>query len=210
MSARATLLERAIAIPTAILSDVRDGVGVIDPQIRPLERQMQLSGRARTAACAKGDVLASLRTLLEGGPGEVLVVGGLDSPLACLGAFMTKTCVERGMVGAVLDGYVRDLEEIVTEGFPVFARGATPRIATAGDAGTSQVPISCGGVEVRPGDLIRGDADGVIVIPWQGVDSVLERAEALLEQEAAALARMESGEGIEALYGDYMPARSDS
>lgn len=198
------ILARAREIPTAIISDAAGGAGVLDPAIAALDVSHDLCGRALTAECARGDVLASLVTLLTGEPGDVLVVGGLGAPLAILGGFMARAALELELAGVVLDGYVRDAAEIAAGGLPVFCRGATPRVATAGDRGRSRVPIHCGGVPVAPGDLVRGDRDGVVVVPWTEAPDVLDRAEAIVAKERVALAAMEEGAGLEALYGEYL------
>jgi 4-hydroxy-4-methyl-2-oxoglutarate aldolase len=86
----------------------------------------------------------------------------------------------------------------------VFCRGATPRIATAGDRGRARVPVPCGGVVVAPGDLVRGDCDGVIVVPWERLPEVLAAGEAKLAKEREAEKAMAHGGGIELLYGEYL------
>jgi regulator of RNase E activity RraA len=203
------LLARARELPTAILSDAAGGAGVPDPGIAALTPQAELCGRALTAECARGDVLGSMVTLLGGKPGEVLVVGGLDAPLAVLGGFMMRACLQLELGGAVLDGYVRDADEIAESGFPVFCRGATPRIATERNRGRSRVPIRCGGVGVAPGDLVRGDRDGVVFVPWADLPDVLERAEAKAAKEEQALALMRDGAGLEVLYGEYLSGEGE-
>jgi 4-hydroxy-4-methyl-2-oxoglutarate aldolase len=176
----------------------------MDAAIRPIAVGLEICGTARTAECEQGDVLASLRTLVGGQPGEVLVVGGLNAELACLGAFMAKACRKRGMVGAVLDGYVRDLDDLLELRFPAFCRGAVPQIQTTGRPGRSNVPVAVGGITVDPGDLVRGDSDGIVVIAWSALPEALKAAAEIAERETTASKRMAAGEDISVLYAKYL------
>jgi 4-hydroxy-4-methyl-2-oxoglutarate aldolase len=206
----AALIARASVLPTPILADGADGAGVIDPAVAQLTLGTSLCGRALTARCAEGDVLGGLATLLKGHPGEILVVGGVHAPLSLMGEFMMRACVQLRLGGAVLDGYIRDSDAIRESRFPVYCRGTTPRIQTTGDRGQSRVPVRCGGIDVMPGDLVCADDDGVIFIPWNELDSVLDRAEAKLAKEQRAEEQMALGAGIEALYGEFLESDEES
>ena len=101
-----------------------------------------------------------------------------------------------GLGGIVVDGGVRDLEKIVKIRFPVFSRCITPEGTAKLNFGEINCPVNCGGVTVRPGDIVVGDDDGVVVIPYEAAKDVLETAKAILEKEAEIRRRLEDGETI--------------
>jgi regulator of RNase E activity RraA len=118
----------------------------------------------------------ALEILDEAAPGSVLVYvleDGLET--AGMGNLMATTAKVRGLAGAVIDGGVRDIEEIEEIGFPVFSRSITPATSVGRYVSVSkQVPVVCGGVAVRPGDWIVGDRTGVVVVPVESIGKVVE------------------------------------
>ena len=117
-------------------------------------------------------------------PGDVLVIdGGGDISQALVGGLMRTTCIVRQLAGLVIDGAVRDLTEWPGDGMPVFARGHTHRGPSKDGPGEINVPVSVAGMVVLPGDLIVGDADGVVAIPAAEAAEVLVKTRAHLEKE---------------------------
>lgn len=114
---------------------------------------------------------------------------------------MTEAARRKRIAGIVVDGAVRDRAEIVELAFPCFACGAVPAGPHKGFGGAIDVPISCGGVAVQPGDLINADADGVTVVPLTRVDTMLTAYHALKAKEAQALAALDSGDTLADIYG---------
>jgi len=118
----------------------------------------------------------ALEILDEAAPGSILVYvleNGLDT--AGMGNLMATTARVRGLAGAVIDGGVRDVEEIEEIGFPVFSRSVTPATSVGRYVSVAkQVPVTCGGIRVRPGDWIVGDRTGVVVVPVEAVPKVVE------------------------------------
>jgi 4-hydroxy-4-methyl-2-oxoglutarate aldolase len=110
------------------------------------------------------------------------------------GAVLTEAALGCGLVGVVVDGVVRDLAQIRTLGFPLFARGSTAAGPHKGGRGTHGETVHCGGVVVSTGDLVLGDIDGVVVIPADRVDAVAHDAVERLQAEEAWIARIRSGE----------------
>ena len=106
---------------------------------------------------------------------------------------MRTTCVARKLAGLVIDGAIRDLCEWAEEGMPIFARGHTHRGPSKDGPGEINVPVSCAGMAVLPGDLIVGDADGVIAVPAADAAEVLQRSQAHLVKEAAIRASNREG-----------------
>lgn len=144
-----------------------------------------LCGTAVTVRVRPGDNLMIHKALMMVKAGDVLVVdGGGDLTQALVGGLMRTTCAARGLAGLVIDGAVRDVCEWAEDGMPIFAKGHTSRGPGKDGPGEINVPISCAGMAVMPGDLIVGDADGVIAVPGAEAADILARTRAHLEKEA--------------------------
>ena len=184
-------------IPTATLADAVDEVvgkrGFMRYDMRPVIKAHRMVGRAKTvlygpiAENVKEKTLGPLygvQIIDESGPGDVMVAVTGDLNITALGGLMATTASVRGVEGVVVDGAVRDLDQIEELGLPVFARSISP--ATMVGRGTSlarDVPVVCGGVTVYPGDYIVGDRDGVVCIPASQIQAVLRRAQEMEEAE---------------------------
>ncbi len=145
-----------------------------------------LCGTAVTVRVRPGDNMMIHKALMMVRPGDVLVIdGGGDVTQALVGGLMRTTCVAKKIAGLVLDAAVRDVAEWAEEGMPIFARGHTHRGPSKDGPGEINIPIACAGMAVMPGDLIVGDADGVIAIPAVEAAEVLEKTRAHLRREAS-------------------------
>jgi 4-hydroxy-4-methyl-2-oxoglutarate aldolase len=190
-------LRRIARIPTAVLSDALGRLGTMAAAIKPVVPTVRLIGVARTVRCHPGDYLTLLRALAEAREGEVLVVdGGGMLEAALLGKLMAVEARRKGLGGFVVDGAVRDLRGLEEVGVPVFARAATPRIGTAERLEETQVPIICGGAPVRPGDIVHGDEDGVVVFAPKRLSQVLSRAREIERHEAEVVRRLKHGQPL--------------
>jgi 4-hydroxy-4-methyl-2-oxoglutarate aldolase len=165
---------------SAVLSDVLDSMGVMGqamrPFVRPLDDSAVLFGRARTGLYAEVyhvtpghnpyEVEIALVDDLQ--PNDVIVLAcrGPTERVAPWGELLTTAAIQRGAAGCVTDGLVRDTRRIRAMGFPVFHGGIGP-LDTKGRAEmcARDVPVECGGVRVETGDLVFGDADGIVVLP---------------------------------------------
>ena len=114
---------------------------------------------------------------------------------------MALACKVHGLAGVVLDGSCRDSEDIKELGFPVFSRGFNPSGTVKASLGQINVPITCGGIEVHPGDIILGDCDGVVVIPQEQEDEVFEKALAKFEKEQHIVEQLLAGKTTLEIYG---------
>jgi RraA family protein len=153
-----------------------------------------MCGPAVTVRVRPGDNLMIHKALMMVQPGDVLVIdGGGDLTQAVIGGLIRTTCIAKGLAGIVLDGALRDLAEWAEEGMPVFARGHTHRGPSKDGPGEINVPIACAGLAVMPGDLIVGDADGVIAVPSAQAADVLEKTRRHLEREAQICESNRSG-----------------
>ncbi|MDQ0970907.1 4-hydroxy-4-methyl-2-oxoglutarate aldolase [Neobacillus niacini] len=160
------IIKDFLGIPTTCISDAMDGLNNLHPAIKPLKENYKVAGRAYTVKIPIGENLLVLKAIREANPGDILVVDGKgDQYRAIAGDFVLGMAQTLGIGGLVVDGVIRDIVGIKALNFPVFSRGTTVAAGAKAGVGEVNVPISCGGVPVNPGDIIVGDADGVVVIP---------------------------------------------
>lgn len=182
----AELIEAFRSIPVAVAGDCMGrSVGATGLHGYHEDLGAVLCGQAVTVRVRPGDNLMIHKALMLVQPGDVLVIdGGGDLTQALMGGLMRTTCLVKQVGGLVIDGAVRDRLEWAEGGLPVFARGHTHRGPSKEGPGEINVPIACAGLAVLPGDLVLGDADGVIAIPAADAAVVLERARLHLDKEA--------------------------
>ena len=169
----------------AILADVAGRRGALDGRIAALSPSMKLAGPAFTVEVRAGDNLMIHAAMAMAKPGDVLVVDGKgDTTCALMGAIMVNACKALGLAGIVLDAAARDTEELRELGFPVFCVGTNPNGPTKSVPGRINWPVSAGGVTVHPGDLVVGDADGVVVVEREKAASLLPLAAKKVADEA--------------------------
>ncbi len=137
-------------------------------------------------------------------PGDVLVADCDDTPAAFWGELLTRRAMKRGAVGAIIDGYTRDLEKIRAVEFPVWGLGSHPH-DSAGRIEVLEIggPIRCGGVQVQTGDLVVADCDGIVVVPGELIEKTLELATAKNEVEARIRSELEDGATLWSVFEKY-------
>ena len=190
-------VRQAAAFAASILADVAGRRGTMDGRIAPLAPSMRVCGPAFTIEVRAGDNLMIHAAMAMAQPGDVLVIDGkADRTCALMGSIMLNACKKLGLAGVVIDGSIRDTEELRELGFPVWAVGANPNGPTKNIAGRINWPVACGGVAVRAGDLIVGDADGVVVIERERAASLLPLAAQKVADERARIADITSGKAI--------------
>lgn len=188
------LVERARRYPAAVLCDVQGRRGALHARIRALNPKMIVCGPAFTVEVRPGDNLMVHLALALAAPGDVIVVDGkADQTCALVGDLMVTQAQAARLGGFVVDAACRDWNEIASRDFPVFACGANPCGPTKGLAGRLGLPVSVGGTSVSPGDLVVGDADGVVVIPRPQVEAVVAAAEEKLAAERQRLREISEG-----------------
>ena len=163
------------------VSTIHESIGknvrsVMDPGIKPIALGMKLAGTAITVQSYPGDNITVHRAMALAEPGDVLVIDGGGILGVMFGAQMAYQCRRQGVAGVVVDGSVRDVAEIRRMNFPCFARIISPQGSVKENPGSINIPIKCGGVIVRPGDIIVGDDDGVVVVRPENAEEVLEKA----------------------------------
>lgn len=198
-SLRERSLDRACRHATATLHEAAGRRGALPAAIKPVDPVFRVCGPAFTVACPPGDNLWIHRALPVAPSGAVLVIevgGPVGVEYGYWGEILSHAALARGIGGVVLDGCVRDGERLAALRFPVFARGLSIRGTVkdhAGDGALGSI-LRFADVEIRPGDLVVGDSDGVVVLPRAEVDEILTRADERERKEMAVIERLRKGE----------------
>lgn len=189
------LQERLAGLSSSGVADARGKKGALPGAVRRLHGRRTLAGPVVTAHCGEGSVSAVLAALAQGRAGEILVAQGAGE-WAYFGELTGAEAVRIGLAGIVVDGFVRDLERLSTLDLAIFARGLTPQGGRPTGPGESGAPLRIGEVEVRNGDWVVGDIDGLTVIPEDELEQVLARAESIAAAETACWERVLAGASL--------------
>src|SRR5882672_2504859 len=191
----ANLVKAARKFQASILADVGGRRGALGGRIQPLSKSMKVAGPAFTVEVRPGDNLLIHAALQLAQPGDVIVVDGKgDLSCALTGALMAAHAQKAGIAGFVIDGAVRDTEDCARGSFPIFAAGANPNGPLKNSGGRINWPVSLAGTPVNPGDLIVGDADGVVVVPREMAAEIVGAAQAKVDAEAERMQAIGRGE----------------
>ncbi len=187
------IVQEAARFPSSILADVAGRRGALNGRIGPLAPTMGFAGPALTVEVRPGDNLMIHAALAVAKPGDVIVVDGKgDLSNALMGEIMCQQAAALGVAAVVIDGAVRDSVAIRELGLPVYAAGLNPNGPTKVAPGRLNHPVSVGGVTVRPGDLVVGDADGVTVVEREKAAAMLPLATRKLADETRRIADIQS------------------
>jgi len=179
---------------TPHLSDSMERLYAGGPQLRPMHKEGKLAGPAFTVKTAPGDNLLVHKALDSARPGDVIVVdAGGFADQAIIGELMMSRARQRGVAGLVIWGAIRDSAEIGAGSYPVYACGVTHRGPYKDGPGEINVPIAIGGMTVNPGDIMVGDADGLVAVPQERAEQVLASAKAIVAKESAAMKQILAG-----------------
>ncbi|HET9402930.1 MAG TPA: hypothetical protein VFO34_18430 [Candidatus Acidoferrales bacterium] len=188
------LLASFLAASSAQVADCMSRLGAMDSGIRPIWPSPRIIGAAITAWCHTGDNLMVHRALSLAQPGDILVVNTQgNTSNAPFGELLATSAVKIGILGVIVDGVVRDADALESLRLPVYARGLAANGCNKDGAGEVGSIISCGGVAVRPGDIVLADRDGVAVVPLEDAREVAWLAVAQIERERKRLAEIEKG-----------------
>lgn len=181
-------------LPVANVSDSMSRMAAAGPRLRPMHAGGVMAGPALTVKVRPGDNLMLHKALDMLEPGDVVVCdGGGDLTVALLGELMLTHAVKRGAAGVVINGAIRDAAAIRAGSMPVFAAGVTHRGPYKDGPGEINVPIAIDGMVIEPGDLVLGDDDGVVVVPFDHVSAVLAQTRTKQTAEARQMADIASG-----------------
>ncbi|WP_417514548.1 RraA family protein [Minwuia sp.] len=184
--------------PTGFVVDAMDGRGALAHTIKPvIPDQSDFCGVAVTCHAGPADNLAVLAALPKLHPDDVLVCGtDAFMETAVVGDLVLQMAKNRGAVALVTDGCVRDTPGIRDVGLPCFAAGVTPNSPAKNGPGTVNMTVSLGSVPIAAGDILVGDVDGVVVVPFAMIDQVIARLEDVRAKEAEMLSAVNGGMGV--------------
>ncbi len=189
------VVAKAATFQAAILADVAGRRGTMHARVAPVHHRMAVAGPAFTVEVRPGDNLMIHAAIALAKPGDVLVIDGKgDQTAALMGTLMMSACKKLGLAGVIIDGAIRDRLELLELGFPVFSAGFNPAGPTKFVPGRINYPITAGGAVVNPGDLVVGDADGVVVIERAKAPAMLALADKKVADEAARLDAIARGD----------------
>ncbi len=182
---------------TCAISDCMGRFNAMTSDMRPLFDGIRFVGTAITVKTLASDIAAAFKAIDLCAPGDVVVIDTHSSVnTAFWGENMTMSAVNRGAIGAVIDGACRDVEEIRRLRFPVICKGVVPNVASVSGYGHVNVPIQCAGVAVSPGDIIVVDGNGVVVVPKDDSAGILGEAQQLLRTENILQEKIRAGATI--------------
>jgi regulator of RNase E activity RraA len=195
--------------PSCVVADSQERAGVMRSYLRPLAQSTRFVGPALTVRLEPGNQVDCLDALSVAQAGDVIVVDAAgETETSIWGGLMSGLCQMKGVVGAVIDGAMRDTDETRDLGFFVFAKAIVPRSTHSPFSGRMEpieinVPIQCAGALVNPGDLVLADEIGVVVIPHEDCAEILQKARAQAEQEEKTRARIKEGKTVEQILAEF-------
>jgi len=190
----ARIVQAFANIPVANVSDCMMRMTAVGARLRPMHRGGRLGGPSVTVRTRPGDNLMIHKALDMAMPGDVIVVdAGGDVTNSLFGELMLSYAIKRKVAGVVLNGAVRDIDVISAGTFPVYAAGVTHRGPYKDGPGEVNVPIAIDGMVIHPGDLIIGDADGLLCVPYDDVERVLADSCDKVALEKKTVANIDAG-----------------
>lgn len=179
----------------ATVHEAAGRVGVVDVPLVQVVPGSRVAGPARTALCAPGDNTMVHAAVAHANAGDVLVLTSREpASVALLGELLATQALARGVAGILVDGAVRDVDELAAIGLPVWARFVRAQGATKGEPGKLDVPVVVGGAAIEPGDVVVMDCDGAMALPRGRAGDVLPLALERAEHERAMRERYAAGE----------------
>ena len=181
-------------VQTGHAVDAMQGSGALDGRIKSIGGVNPFCGVAVPAADGPADNLATFGALAVSQPGDVIVsaTGGFTG-VAVIGDLLLGMMKNSGCAAFVTDGFVRDVVGIRGVGLPCYAAGVTPNSPARNGPGTVGLPVMVGGTMVGPGDIVLGDEDGVVVVPFARIDEIIERLAKVKAAEADLEAKVKAG-----------------
>jgi 4-hydroxy-4-methyl-2-oxoglutarate aldolase len=200
----ADLLARYRGLASANVADAMGRFGFMDSGMRS-RSGLALCGLAVTVQCRPADNLMVHKALQVAAPGDVVVVSTCgNTTSAVFGELMCHAAAAAKLGGIVVDGAIRDVEGITRLGMPAFSRSVCPGSCDKDGPGEINVPISCGGTVVCPGDIVVGDADGIAVVPRERAAAIIEVVGQLMDRERKRIVEIAAGQIFKAEIDDTL------
>jgi len=191
------LVEQLSKYSAATIHEAQGRLGALDSTIKPVDPAMSLCGPAFTVRCAPRDNIMLQVAIAHARPGDVIVVSaGEYAEAGSFGDVLANACVAKGLGGLVTDTGVRDTRELRELGFPVFSYSVCMKGTVKETVGPMTEPVLIGGEIVHPGDVVRADADGVVVVRRDDVADVVRKSQERVEAEDAYIAAYRSGKSV--------------
>jgi regulator of RNase E activity RraA len=182
---------------TPAVADCMNRLNAMDSDIKPLFPEIRFVGVALTIKTNASDLAPVIKALEYIRPGDVLIVDTHNSKnTAFWGEIVAIEAMQKGAKGIILDSAVRDVVELKEMKFPVLCRGVAPNPAGPVGFGYINVPVQCGGAAVTPGDIVIVDDNGVVIVPCDDADAVLDKTIRFLENEVKIIERVKAGESL--------------
>jgi len=187
--------KKLLELGSATVCEAQSSNGVLDSSIRPIHQTMKMSGPAVTLDVKPGDNLMLHYALLKTKPGDVLVIDAKGFLGAGIwGDLLAEQAVVKGLAGIVVNGAIRDTDQLIQMNFPAFCKAICIKGTSKIQPGKLNVPVVIGNVNINPGDIVLADADGIVIIPKDDLDNVLEKAIAREEKEIKIRELIRAGE----------------
>jgi 4-hydroxy-4-methyl-2-oxoglutarate aldolase len=186
----------------ATVHEAQGRTGLMKPFMRPIYASAKVAGPAVTVLCQSGDNLMIHAAVEVCQPGDVLVVTTeSDSTDGMFGELLGTSLVAHGVLGLIIDAGVRDVSELTAMDFPVWSKAISAQGTVKSTAGSVNIPVVCAGAAVRPGDVVVGDMDGVVVVPREHAAEVAKASQARVAKEEKNRHSLRAGElGLD-MYG---------
>ena len=198
----AAVVEQLSAFSSATVHEAQGRLGALDSTIKPVDHRMSLCGPAFTVQCAPRDNLMLQTAIAYARPGDVIVVSaGAYEEAGSFGDVLANACQSKGLGGLITDTGVRDTADLRALGFPVFSHSVSIKGTVKETVGPMCRPVTIGGVLVRPGDVMRADADGVVVVRRESAAEVVTASQERVDEEAGLIAAYRSGKSVIELCG---------